>query len=134
MLCECKKRMQLLKISSDLQHIVCLQAFFCILFWRSTVCWPLFCCLCRPFCIFERCLDSNPESCRMASRRATNLATHLPKGSTHNPYRLITLYPLSSFTPCIPRSRMYPPCLQCCIPIPSQPEPKYVYSIGMHKT
>ncbi len=20
--------------------------------------------LCRPFCIFERCLDSNPESCR----------------------------------------------------------------------
>jgi hypothetical protein len=20
--------------------------------------------VCRPFCIFERCLDSNPESCR----------------------------------------------------------------------
>jgi hypothetical protein len=32
-------------------------------FWRATVCWPLLC-LCRPFCIFERCLDSNPESCR----------------------------------------------------------------------
>jgi hypothetical protein len=26
------------------------------------VCWPLLC-LCRPFCIIERCLDSNPESC-----------------------------------------------------------------------
>jgi hypothetical protein len=25
--------------------------------------WPLFC-LCCLFCIFERCLDSNPESCR----------------------------------------------------------------------
>ncbi len=25
------------------------------------VCWPL---LCHPFCIYERCLDSNPESCR----------------------------------------------------------------------
>jgi hypothetical protein len=28
----------------------------------ARVCWPLLC-LCRPFCIFERCLDSNPESC-----------------------------------------------------------------------
>ncbi len=27
------------------------------------MCWPLLR-LCRPFCIFERCLDSNPESCR----------------------------------------------------------------------
>jgi hypothetical protein len=27
------------------------------------VCWPLLC-LCRPFCIFVICLDSNPESCR----------------------------------------------------------------------
>ncbi len=34
--------------------------------------WPLLC-LCRPFSIFGRCLDSNPESwC------ATCLATHLP--------------------------------------------------------
>ncbi len=32
------------------------------IFWRARLCWPLFC-LCRPFCIFERCLDSNPESC-----------------------------------------------------------------------
>jgi hypothetical protein len=32
-------------------------------FGRARMCWPLLC-LCRPFCIFERCLDSNPESCR----------------------------------------------------------------------
>ncbi len=34
-----------------------IRAFFKILF-----CGPLLC-LCRPFCIFERGLDSNPESC-----------------------------------------------------------------------
>jgi hypothetical protein len=27
-----------------------------------------------------RALDSNPESCRVASRRAANLAHHLPEG------------------------------------------------------
>ncbi len=42
------------------------------------MCWPLLC-SCTPFCIFERCLDSNPESAAVASRRAINLATHLPK-------------------------------------------------------
>jgi hypothetical protein len=36
-----------------------------LLFWRASVSWPLLC-LCRPFCIFERCLDSNPESCSNA--------------------------------------------------------------------
>jgi hypothetical protein len=36
---------------------------FSYFFWRARVCWPLRC-LCRPFCIFERCLDSNWESCR----------------------------------------------------------------------
>ncbi len=34
-----------------------------IYFWRARLCWPLLS-LCRPFCIFETCLDSNPESCR----------------------------------------------------------------------
>ena len=43
--------------------------FFCICFWRATVCWP--------FCIFERCLDLNPESCHSKQARATNLATYL---------------------------------------------------------
>jgi hypothetical protein len=32
------------------------------------VCWPLLC-LCRPKCIFESCLDSNPESCRSKQAR-----------------------------------------------------------------
>ncbi len=36
---------------------------FWYIFWWARVCWPLLC-LCRPCCIFERCLDSNPESCR----------------------------------------------------------------------
>ncbi len=30
--------------------------------------WPLLC-LCRPFCMFERCRDSNPESCRSKQAR-----------------------------------------------------------------
>ncbi len=36
---------------------------FCIFFWRARVCRPLLR-LCRPFMIFEGCLDSNPERCR----------------------------------------------------------------------
>ncbi len=37
---------------------------FLHIFWRARgarVCWLLFC-FCCPFCSFERCLDSNPES------------------------------------------------------------------------
>ncbi len=37
--------------------------FFCKFFWRARVCRPLLC-VCRPFMIFEGCLDSNPEYCR----------------------------------------------------------------------
>ncbi len=37
--------------------------FLYIFFWRARVCRPLLC-LCRPFMIFEGCLDSNPEYCR----------------------------------------------------------------------
>ncbi len=33
------------------------------IFWRARVCWQLLC-LCRPFFIFKRYLDSNSESCR----------------------------------------------------------------------
>jgi hypothetical protein len=40
--------------------------FFSIIFnifvWRARMCWPLHS-LCRPFCIFERCLHSNPDTC-----------------------------------------------------------------------
>jgi hypothetical protein len=35
---------------------------FLYIFWPARVCWPLHY-LRRPFCIFKRCLDSNPESC-----------------------------------------------------------------------
>ncbi len=41
---------------------------FCIFFWRARVCWLLHC-LCRPLCIIERCLDTNPESCRSKQAR-----------------------------------------------------------------
>jgi hypothetical protein len=42
---------------------------WCIhLFFLYIVCSPLLC-LCRPFCISERCLDSNPESCRSKQAR-----------------------------------------------------------------
>jgi hypothetical protein len=36
--------------------------------WQPRVCWPLLC-ICCPFCIFERCLDSNSESCRSKQKR-----------------------------------------------------------------
>ncbi len=36
---------------------------FLYIFWWARVCWPLLY-LCRPFVIFEGCLDSNPESRR----------------------------------------------------------------------
>jgi hypothetical protein len=56
--------------------------FFCIFFWRATVCRPLLR-LCRPFIIFEGCLDSNPEYCRSKLARyrlshpsLSDLATH----------------------------------------------------------
>ncbi len=51
---------------------------FCIFFWRARVCWPLLC-LCRPFCIFERCLYSNPESCHSKQAR---YQSSLPSPST----------------------------------------------------
>ncbi len=59
-------------------------SFFVYFFGGLPLCWPLLC-LCHPFCIFERCLDSNPESCRSKQARyqlshpsPSNLATHLP--------------------------------------------------------
>ncbi len=45
-------------------------------FWRARLCWPLLC-LCRPFCIFERC-PIPTQRAAAASRRGTNVATHLP--------------------------------------------------------
>jgi hypothetical protein len=57
---------------------------------RAKVCWPLLC-LCRTFCIFERCLDSNPESCCSMQGRyelshpSPSLNTHFPGLATHLP-------------------------------------------------
>jgi hypothetical protein len=48
---------------------------FLDIFWWAIMCWPLLC-LCRPFCIFERCLDSNPESCR--SKQVRYELSHAP--------------------------------------------------------
>jgi hypothetical protein len=46
---------------------------FYIYFWRARVCRPLLR-LCRPFMIFEGCLDSNPEYC--ISKLAQNRLSH----------------------------------------------------------
>ncbi len=47
--------------------------FFFTFFWRARMC-GLLLCLCHPYCIFERFLDSNPESCR--STQACNQLSH----------------------------------------------------------
>jgi hypothetical protein len=61
-------------------------------FLRARECWPLLC-LCFPFCIFERCLDLNRRAA-IASRRATNLAIHLPTNlATHLPINLANHLP-----------------------------------------
>ncbi len=39
-----------------------------VFFNGARVCWPFFC-KCRPFGIFERCLDSTPKSCRSKQAR-----------------------------------------------------------------
>jgi len=41
---------------------------FFVYFWRAKVFWKILC-LCRAFCIFERFLDSNPESSRSKQAR-----------------------------------------------------------------
>ncbi len=51
---------------------------FCIFFGRTRVCWPQLC-LCRPFCIFERCLDSNPESYKEVGALLTQPPISLPQ-------------------------------------------------------
>ncbi len=67
---------------------------FCI-FWGARVCWPLLC-LCRPFGTLERCLDSNPESCR--SKQATNLV-QTPKHRHPSPFIAIHLSNLATHLP-----------------------------------
>jgi hypothetical protein len=60
-------------------------------FLRARVCWPLLC-LCRPFCIFVRCLDSNPESCHSEQVRyqLSHPSPYLPP---------ISMYPMRYTSP-----------------------------------
>jgi hypothetical protein len=58
---------------------------FGIFFRRARVCWPLLF-LCRPFCIFARCLDSNPENCRRTQTRyqLSHLSPRILAESSYN--------------------------------------------------
>jgi hypothetical protein len=76
--CLCLSRIfQLCPCSTDKldRTVTCYFKYF---FWRARVCF------CRPFCIFERCLDSNPDSCRSKQvcyqliHPSPYFATHLP--------------------------------------------------------
>ncbi len=49
------------------------------IFWRASMCWSLLC-LCRPFMIFEGCLNSNSECCR--SKRARYQLNHPSTNNT----------------------------------------------------
>ncbi len=68
-------------LSSLLTEVSSTEVFFGTFFWRARVCRPLLR-LCRPFMIFEGCLDSNPECCgsKLACYRLSHpslyLATH----------------------------------------------------------
>ncbi len=52
--------------------------FYGYFFWRARVCQPLLR-LCRPFMIFEGCLDSNPKCCRSKLARYRLSHPSLPK-------------------------------------------------------
>jgi hypothetical protein len=72
-------------------QVLFLQPIF-VYFLRASVCWPLLC-LCRPFCIFERWLNSNPESSRnkqalryQLSHPSFYLATYLSNLATQLPH------------------------------------------------
>jgi hypothetical protein len=89
---------------------------FCIFFGRVIVCWLLLC-LCRQFRIFERCLDSNSESCRSKQARyqlshpsLPYLATHLllshpsPNVAILSPSKVTKVYVKMSNATCITRA------------------------------
>jgi hypothetical protein len=64
--------------------------FFVYIYWLARVCWPLLC-LCRPFCFFERCLYSHPES--SLSKQARYQLSH------PSPYLIIIYFPSSVLFP-----------------------------------
>ncbi len=103
---------------------------FLYIFWQASVCWPLLC-LCRQFCIFERCLDSHPESCRsqqasnQLSLQSPNLATYLPlsyPSPTQPPFsHLATHLPLGYPSPTQPPISHLATHLPLSYPSPTQP-------------
>ncbi len=48
----------------------------------------------RPFCIFERCLYSNPENCRSKQARYVQLSHYLPYLATYLPLKLVKFFHL----------------------------------------
>ncbi len=66
--------------------------FVYIFFWRARVCRPLLR-LCRPFMIFEGCLDSNPEYCcsKLARYRLSHPSLYILQLN-------LTLFPLKHWT------------------------------------
>jgi hypothetical protein len=65
-------------------HAVSLSTHILVyIFLACYVCWPLLC-LCRPFGILERCLDSSPDSCRTNSTYSAStgsISVHTLTGS-----------------------------------------------------
>ncbi len=88
------------------------QSFFVYFFWRARMCRPLLH-LCRPFMIFEGCLDSNPEYCRSKLALPTQPPIPLFRGILHVPCVLqvrrqncFSIFDRKKFaTPFSPRSR-----------------------------
>ncbi len=67
-------------------------------FLRSRVWWPLLC-LWRPFCIFEKCLDSNPERCRSKQVRYQLSSHPSPLLGHPSPYALLYSYCTYEYNP-----------------------------------
>ncbi len=73
--------------------------FFCTyIYWRARMCLPLLCCLCRPF-LFLRYVWIRTQRAAVASRRTTNLATHLPLLATNLPHLATHLPHLATHPP-----------------------------------
>ncbi len=88
-----------------------LRSYKCLFFVYFLRCYSVLSilCLCRPFFIFERCPDSNPEKSAVTSRRTTNLATHLLQLSQQPPISPNLATHLPSTQPPISHHLSHPP-------------------------
>ncbi len=75
--------------SCDSLRISLVKSLLFVYFLRARVCWSLLF-FCRPFSIFERCLDSNPESC--LRKQARDQLSHLSPPLSH-PSPISPTYP-----------------------------------------